>query len=218
MQVKCPKCRYKFEEDIPSYVKEASCVCPRCGTPFFYVVPDNSDNKTDNTARQRHHTKTTVPRHTNATIHKSNKLHAVGCLVVAVLALIAIISIALNKVNSRVYNGGSYDEEGAMPNDDELTDTLTDAFDILENEPAEEAPSWIQGKWVAHTEYYDIELHIQGDKITETENDYQASGTFTYKRERLVCDFGKNNYFIYKLDLSAKTIDCGEGIIMHKSE
>lgn len=34
MEIKCPKCRYKFVDDVPSGLNEYSCVCPRCGTPF----------------------------------------------------------------------------------------------------------------------------------------------------------------------------------------
>ncbi len=34
MEIKCPKCRYRFVDDVPSGLNEYSCVCPRCGTPF----------------------------------------------------------------------------------------------------------------------------------------------------------------------------------------
>ena len=37
MEIKCPKCRFRFEEDIPDFINEHSCVCPRCGTPFAYT-------------------------------------------------------------------------------------------------------------------------------------------------------------------------------------
>lgn len=37
MKIKCPKCRFRFEENIADFIKEASCVCPRCGTPFVYT-------------------------------------------------------------------------------------------------------------------------------------------------------------------------------------
>lgn len=37
MEIKCPKCRFRFEENIADFINEASCVCPRCGTPFVYI-------------------------------------------------------------------------------------------------------------------------------------------------------------------------------------
>lgn len=39
MILKCPKCRFSFEEEVSAYVNELSCVCPRCGTPFTYSRP-----------------------------------------------------------------------------------------------------------------------------------------------------------------------------------
>ena len=38
MEVKCPKCRLKFEEDTQAGITEKACVCPRCGTPFIFKI------------------------------------------------------------------------------------------------------------------------------------------------------------------------------------
>jgi len=40
MEVKCPKCRYRFDTPAEAGVTELACVCPRCGTPFAYTVPE----------------------------------------------------------------------------------------------------------------------------------------------------------------------------------
>ena len=40
MEIKCPKCRFKFEEDIAFGITEKACVCPRCGTPFIFKTTD----------------------------------------------------------------------------------------------------------------------------------------------------------------------------------
>lgn len=40
MNVKCPKCRYRYDTQVASGIKEVACVCPRCGTPFTFVVPE----------------------------------------------------------------------------------------------------------------------------------------------------------------------------------
>ena len=44
MEIRCPKCKYKFEEEIAPGILEKACVCPRCGTPFIYNV-ENEDEK-----------------------------------------------------------------------------------------------------------------------------------------------------------------------------
>ena len=41
LEVKCKRCRFRYEVEIGLGQKELDCVCPRCGTPFKYVVPDD---------------------------------------------------------------------------------------------------------------------------------------------------------------------------------
>ena len=43
MEIKCPKCRFRFEVDCPQGVRTLSCVCPRCGTPFAHELPTAAD-------------------------------------------------------------------------------------------------------------------------------------------------------------------------------
>lgn len=43
MEIKCPKCRFRFEVDCPQGVRSLSCVCPRCGTPFAHELPTDDD-------------------------------------------------------------------------------------------------------------------------------------------------------------------------------
>lgn len=63
MNVKCPKCRYRF--DVPSTpgMNELACVCPRCGTPFDYkiesetTVDERTTSATDDTPQAVHRPK-----------------------------------------------------------------------------------------------------------------------------------------------------------------
>ena len=43
MEIKCPKCRFRFEVDCPQGVRTLSCVCPRCGTPFAHELPTDDE-------------------------------------------------------------------------------------------------------------------------------------------------------------------------------
>lgn len=43
MNVKCPKCRFSYEETPITGANECSCVCPRCGTPFSVKVHNEEE-------------------------------------------------------------------------------------------------------------------------------------------------------------------------------
>lgn len=47
MQVKCPKCRFRYDITAPNGMSEIACVCPRCGQPFTYLMEDAADQQTD---------------------------------------------------------------------------------------------------------------------------------------------------------------------------
>lgn len=47
MQVKCPKCRFRYDITAPSGMTEIACVCPRCGQPFTYLMEDAADQQTE---------------------------------------------------------------------------------------------------------------------------------------------------------------------------
>ena len=72
MEIKCPKCRFRYEEQETPGITEMACVCPRCGTPFIHKIEDakapeptssvpstdqqatdQDDNHTDNANRQQ---------------------------------------------------------------------------------------------------------------------------------------------------------------------
>lgn len=39
IEIKCPKCRYRFEWQATPGENEIACACPRCGFPFTYHIP-----------------------------------------------------------------------------------------------------------------------------------------------------------------------------------
>lgn len=47
MQVKCPKCRFRYDITAPNGMSEIACVCPRCGQPFTYFMEDAADQQTE---------------------------------------------------------------------------------------------------------------------------------------------------------------------------
>lgn len=47
-KIKCPSCYFKYEEEIDLAKNENFCVCPRCGTSFAYIKPEENKEKTVN--------------------------------------------------------------------------------------------------------------------------------------------------------------------------
>lgn len=47
MEIKCPKCRFRFETTVRSGITEIACNCPRCGTPFTYTFGEEGGDRTD---------------------------------------------------------------------------------------------------------------------------------------------------------------------------
>lgn len=43
MEVKCPRCRFRFDMPLTPGVNQLQCFCPRCGMPFSYDLTDAPD-------------------------------------------------------------------------------------------------------------------------------------------------------------------------------
>ena len=43
VEVKCPKCRFRYDVAVSAGMNEVACVCPRCGTPFTFAVTEGDD-------------------------------------------------------------------------------------------------------------------------------------------------------------------------------
>lgn len=52
MQVKCPKCRLRFDIQDVAGLREVQCNCPRCGTPFTYAITEENEAKTVKNANE----------------------------------------------------------------------------------------------------------------------------------------------------------------------
>lgn len=67
MEVKCPKCRFRFHVDVIPGENEVNCVCPRCGTPFMQKLEEDegSESKSD-TSTVVKEKQSTSPSATNA--------------------------------------------------------------------------------------------------------------------------------------------------------
>ena len=41
IEVKCPKCRFRFDTEVHRGTTEITTACPRCGFPFSYVLDED---------------------------------------------------------------------------------------------------------------------------------------------------------------------------------
>lgn len=268
MEVKCPKCRFKFDVVAAPGIKSLACACPRCGTPFSYTIPDEAEQdvtddsvveQPDGTPNQSAFQQTNNRNESEVTSASSdvnagrtagsrmsmpirNTIHGAdvppideqqyreprkrrsllpGCLIMFVVLLIIAV-FEIRSCNSRDHSYSS----GDVMNDDNATTTTTDdsetepdtatSKDDFKEVHAEKAPDWIQGKWEVETEYGTIQIHIQGNKVTEIADGMKSSGTFYFEKGHLVCDYQDGSMLTYKVDDESQQIDAGEGLYMHK--
>ena len=47
MIIKCPHCRFKYEDEVAPGIQELSCVCPRCAYPFTVQLTDSPHLSSD---------------------------------------------------------------------------------------------------------------------------------------------------------------------------
>ncbi|MCR5130169.1 MAG: hypothetical protein K6C10_01740 [Prevotella sp.] len=45
MEVKCPKCRFRYDTPAAAGINELACVCPRCGIPFTVAITEEMRNQ-----------------------------------------------------------------------------------------------------------------------------------------------------------------------------
>jgi hypothetical protein len=146
-----------------------------------------------------------------------------GCLKYLLLTVGVILALFSFIVYQCGGSSKSYTTEDVTVID--AADSGAEAAPIAVADPAYDAnahhgkaPRWIQGNWHVDTGYGGITVKIWGDNIAETSGGETSYGRFKYQNQRLYCDFGVGNMFIYRLDEDRKVIDAGNGLIMKKIE
>lgn len=266
MKVKCPKCRLSFEQERAQGIKELSCVCPRCGTPFTYQVPDSEETDTprsgnnpdvdpqgeeqggktgtnmpaDNynkhaegdTSKHKDASdwpkdervenignllKPTIPGKASGNFNRNNGCFPLkSCLNVFMIFLAILLVSFFGLFDNCSYNAGT-NEDSIGTKAEENFNNQVDTMETFKKKSPEKAPGWIYGLWTCTTDYGNIKIHISGNRVTESTEDYSCNGTFYYQQGKLVCDFGDpENIMYYQLDLKNRIIDAGDGMPMRK--
>ena len=294
MWVKCPKCRFRYNQPGGDHGEEIQCVCPRCGTPFTFAANTSDDSslkdaenikdetellKVSSSSHQHraayglhgdgeeatsvdklgsHQTapyashadisSNTVTSHSGADSFKastsnsyspgfepsyqnmetpnhlsepslvrdsirqrhSKRRYLLALITMIVLAFFLIYEFSGSDDNPTNLGVEEVSDANVQPDED----LATPAFDA--SAPEEKAPAWIQGTWKVNTKYGGIIVSIRDNRITETSAGETSHGSFHYQHHRLYCDFGNGETFVYRLDMKARQIDAGQGLLMKK--
>lgn len=243
MEIKCPKCRFKFIDKIPSGVNEFSCVCPRCGIPFTICLkqisregnPSSISQETvppsitgqkfighnsgrDTSPKEKQQNETDVPPKLSANFRTSKKRDKYLLrLIVAFIVSIFFVAFLLHFVLGRYVKAPEVDvfSEETMEgvHDIDTSSIYTKIPNRIHDQPV---PQWIKGVWKGEAQFYNITLEINDNKIIEHCGNKKAQGTFQYDHGRLFCRFPENGTFTYLIDEDSHTISAGEGILLHK--
>lgn len=284
MEVKCPRCRFRFEMPATPGETVLQCFCPRCGHPFSYdlsatqtspeapIAPRDSCNSVEVTpppiSPHREEGGTTdddlgkhldearanlsLQKESDGTIFNNcregregifasgstpqravmppapEKKH--GCFrrfLLLMAGLAAAVFLMVRYCDSEKHysahdvnvTDGSHPHDAsgltvATQGNDEYADSLAED----ETSSDEKLPSWVEGSWHADTEFGSIDVTIDGNTISETDEGETCKGTFRYRRNILYCDFGDGQTYEYRLDPDSRRIDAGQGIYMSKAD
>lgn len=274
MNVKCPKCRFRFDVLAPVGMTELQCNCPRCGTPFTYAV-DGSEttgastssnagengmetagreattsqsgspyqhSSKSNTSDQSHEKKAVPPpppsggqavpppfqdprqvfgslgRTVDPTSQPQHRGWLRWIIVSAVVGIAFMVILVQQCGSSKSYTADDVGltESGPVDGASSTGDVSNPDFD--ESAPIQKAPAWIQGNWHVETDYGGISVRIRGNSIEETSAGGTSRGRFKYQNNRLYCNFGDKQVFVYRLVDETKQIDAGNGILMNKTK
>lgn len=238
LEVKCPKCRLRYDADVPDKASTVTCVCPRCGTPFLFRIdrtpagddlPASADetedeSEEDGVALQSDGDPTEDvlrregwgdeflrrQRHERRRIASRRRRRRRRLLLVLSVAVTAFVLFFVANI---IGGGNDYDDSDRGKRTESLSDTA--AIGRAES-PLEPVPEWVKGSWKRQTRFYDIFLDVTESTITERIGDRSISGTYECRGGAIIASFGDTVRFSYKIDRDVRAIDCGDGLIMTK--
>ena len=246
MQVKCPKCRFRYDTPVAAGITEIACVCPRCGTPFAHTITDDdlSQPSSDSLASgdgaaqtgradgmHAIHTADGTPQHPN--VSTSQPLNVETSEHPNVSSSDQWIKHTIPAGKPQQGRG----RRGCLRNclivfllmfvvlvfavrncfgDRSYKQAMLEDYDPFIVEGAEPEPDWLQGSWRVETPEGVIVITIRGRQIVEETGGETSKGVFYYKKGKLYCDFGDGEQSTLQLNMKKRCIDAGDGMLMEK--
>lgn len=242
MEVKCPKCRYRYDTPVASGENEVACVCPRCGVPFTFDVADGAADAQQSAAPNipQKPTENTVPpipatTETPPATTQESSTQSQGQAPQTPPPFIRTIPRQAPR-NPFGLNPQRKDR-GCLRNCllafivtfvvavflvRNCSEERSYGSEILERNDSTEqvnpatssAPHWLEGSWRVETDYGAVVVTIRGNQIVELLPDGQLNrGKFVYRGDKLYCDFGEENLLMMKINKKKRHILYGNQVM-----
>ena len=217
MEVKCPKCRFRYDTPVSSGVNEVACVCPRCGTPFTFSVTEGDERPVQRLENgeiqpetQENERAKVPPIPQNSDPRQESQTSSNG------------------KTSSQTpppfvtpdsYKRNPYSPDYKRKNNGCLRNCLLVfivsfvvlVFFVRNCYEDHSYGSDVIDKNEFYDDSTDNKLAERGNQIREVLPDGEINrGTFFYKNSNLYCDFGEEKLVLLKLNLKKKIIIYGK--------
>jgi len=212
MIVRCPKCRFRYDEQPPEGINQMISVCPRCGTPFSVLPDENTikEIKRDELIKQKE------VQETDEIISETSPRDKIKP------------SLLRNGNNDNIVRRGSrrwiryvfflllagilfflYKNYISQPKD--MFDIPEQGLGAAEFLAPDSIPSWIEGNWMGFDDGDTVSLTIRSNVIALTHAGRLQSGAFRCDGSRLFCRFSSDTIIIYLLDNKRQQISIPHG-------
>ena len=246
MIIKCPHCRFKYEEEVAPGIQEFSCVCPRCAYPFTIKLSEadkdgagETDNAELNIARERSNSVETVPDASpqNNPARPSTQVYPprqpapmppftqatnsaehrqTGCCLKTLILLIIAVTGIVLLVRS-CYRSFTIEEIGTSEDGYSVVTEDSKDDEYASDSSPRKLPKWVQGNWVYLDENnFSISVSIHGRNIAETSGGETSSGTIIYENGIITAHFNDGHEMRYKVYKDEHVIDAGSSNLKMK--
>ena len=197
MLIRCPKCRYRFDEPVAEGITEVHSVCPLCGTPFVVAVgqpaaeaQQHVEDTPSAPAAEQNDKPLTDYEKTLADIRtktipniRRRERSGLGCIIAIALFLILMLYLC----------SGSADRAQSS-SDNDPTDFL-----LSSQHPTDTVPRWIEGSWIGISQGDTTTLSIYGYNIALTRSGTIHSGIHRIVGDKMTFHFQPDTELVCRL-------------------
>ena len=205
MLIRCPKCRYRFDEPVAEGITEVHSVCPLCGTPFVVAAdiqeaaPIQHNEHQQTTITQEHidekltdYEKSLNDIQTrNMQDRRRRGYDGIGCIVVILLLSLLMLYLCSGR-----------DRESRADNDEQTVGLLS-----ADSISSDSVPQWIEGNWIGIAKGDTTTLSIYGHNIALTHSDSIISGFHRIYDGKMFCSFSPDYEPVFILHPKKELID-----------
>ena len=197
MLIRCPKCRYRFDEPVAEGITEVHSVCPLCGTPFVVAVrqpaAEAQQHVEDTPSAPAAEQNTDTPTDYEKTLDdirtktipniRRRERSGLGCIIAIALFLILMLYLCSGSA-----------ERAQSSGDTDPTDFL-----LSSQHPTDTVPRWIEGSWIGISQGDTTTLSIHGYNIALTRSGTIHSGIHRIVGDKMTFHFQPDTELVCRL-------------------